>query len=167
MDTKLLFISPFTKIIETRFPSTDLSTELWFPLHGCFRACYHSRLLKRHFKDWSAFSMSFKLSKIFSLIFSLEEKLMQNLPQVVSYFLEHFWITYEFSKNSTIGLYFWFIALAKPTHVWFENRYSFTKKQALLHAKSIREGFKMRLLVKLKWMFDSIIISDFLVWVRR
>jgi len=41
------------------------------------------------------------------------------------------------------------------------------KKQALPHAKSNREGIKMQSLVKLKWAFDSFIISDFLVCVRR
>jgi len=35
--------------------------------------------------------------------FSLEEKLMRNLTQVVSYFLEHLLITYEFPKNYAIA----------------------------------------------------------------
>jgi len=61
------------------------------------------------------------------------------------------------------------IALAKPTHVLFaKDMASVYKKQELQHAKSDREGSKMQSLVlKPKWMFESIITSNFLASIRR
>jgi len=52
-------------------------------------------------------SDGFQMPKNIFLYFSFKERWIQNLTQVVSYFFEHLWITYEFPNNSAIGTYLW------------------------------------------------------------